>query len=70
MPSGRCADVQARPTAGLDVASVTLAEFPPLVPPFEATFHAHRAVWRLDGRPRTARQFPVEQTCPLPTPAD
>jgi hypothetical protein len=28
------------------------------------------AVWRLDGQPRTARQFTVYKNCPLPTPED
>src|SRR5438034_7975670 len=28
------------------------------------------AAWRLDGKPRTARQFSVYKNCPLPTPAD
>ena len=28
------------------------------------------AVWRLDGKPRTARQFAVYSNCPLPTPED
>ncbi len=28
------------------------------------------AAWRLDGKPRTARQFAVDKTCPLPTPED
>jgi Helix-turn-helix of DDE superfamily endonuclease len=27
-------------------------------------------VWRLDGKPRTARRFSVYQNCPLPTPED
>ena len=26
--------------------------------------------WRLDGTPRTARQFAVYKNCPLPTPED
>jgi hypothetical protein len=26
--------------------------------------------WRLDGKPRTARQFAVYKNCPLPTPED
>ena len=26
--------------------------------------------WRLDGQPRTARQFSVYKNCPLPTPED
>jgi len=28
------------------------------------------AAWRLDGKPRTARQFAVYQNCPLPIPED
>jgi len=54
----------------LDLTSLTLDEFQHLVPPFEAAFHAHMAAWRLDGKPRTARQFAVYKNCPLPTPED
>jgi hypothetical protein len=63
-------DVQARPAEFLDLTSLTLEEFQLLVPPFEAAFQAHMAVWRLDGKPRTARQFSVYKNCPLPTPED
>jgi hypothetical protein len=28
------------------------------------------AAWRLDGKPRNARQFSVYKNCPLPTPED
>ena len=63
-------DVQARPTEFLDFTSLTLDEFQQLVPPFEAAFHAHMAAWRLDGKPRTVRQFIVYKNCPLPTPED
>ena len=63
-------DVQDRPTEFLDLTSLTLDEFQQLLPPFEAAFHAHMATWRLDGKPRTARQFSVYQNCPLPTPED
>jgi len=49
MTSVRFTDVQARPTEFLDLTSLTLDEFQPLVPPFEAAFQAHMAVWRLDG---------------------
>src|SRR6266446_4115017 len=66
----RCTDLQSRPTEFLDCTSVTLEEFPQLVPPFEAAFHARMTAWRMDGKPRTARRFPVYQNCPLPTPAD
>ncbi len=66
----RFADLQSRPTEFLDFTSLTLEEFQQLVPPFETAFQAHMAAWRLDGKPRTARQFAVYQNCPLPTPDD
>ena len=70
MASVRFLDVQARPTEFLDFTSVTLDEFRQLIPPFEAAFHAPMAAWRLDGKPRTARRFPVYQHCPGATPAE
>jgi hypothetical protein len=70
MAGVRFADLQSRPTEFLDFTSLTLDEFPLLVPPFEAAFQAHMAAWRLDGKPRTARQFSVYKNCPLPTPED
>src|SRR2546429_2284664 len=70
MASIRFADLQSRPTEFLDFTSLTLDEFLQLVPPFEAAFQAHLAAWRLDGKPRIARQFTVYQNCPLPTPED
>jgi len=62
--------LQSRPLEFLDFTSVTLDEFQQLVPPFETAFHARMAVWRMDGKPRTARQFTVYKNCPLPTPED
>src|SRR5713101_5791453 len=70
MASVRFTDVQSRPTEFLDFTSLTLEEFQTLLPSFEAAFHAHMAAWRLDGKPRTARQFTVYKNCPLPTPED
>src|SRR5262249_22871415 len=66
----RLADIQSHPTEFLDCTSLTLEEFQQLVSPFEAAFQAHMALWRLDGKPRTARQFTVYKNCPLPTPED
>jgi hypothetical protein len=66
----RFTELQSRPMAFLDFTSVTLDEFQQLVPPFEAAFHARMAVWRMDGKPRTARRFTVYKNCPLPTPED
>jgi hypothetical protein len=70
MASLRFTDVQARPTEFLDFTSLTLEEFQQLVLPFEAAFHTHMAAWRLDRKPRTARQFAVYKNCPLPTPEE
>jgi Helix-turn-helix of DDE superfamily endonuclease len=70
MGSLRFSDLQTHPTDVLDLTSLTVDEFQPLVPPFEAAFQAHMAAWRLDGQPRTARQFSVYKNCPLPTPED
>jgi hypothetical protein len=70
MGSLRFIDIQTRPIEVLDVTSLTLDEFQPLVPPFEAAFQAHMARWRLDGQPRTARQYTTDKNCPLPTPED
>jgi hypothetical protein len=66
----RFTDVQDRPTEFLDLTSLTCDEFQQLVPSLEAAFQAHMAAWRLDGKPRTARQFAVYKNCPLPTPED
>jgi len=66
----RFTELQSRPMEFLDFTSLTLDEFQQLVPPFEAAFQAHMAVWRLDGKPRTARQFAVYSNCPLPTPEE
>jgi hypothetical protein len=70
MAGVRFSDVQSRPMEFLDLTSLTLDEFEQLIPPFEAAFQAHMARWRLDGKPRTARQFSVYKNCPLPTPED
>ena len=70
MAAVRFSDVQSRPTEFLDLTSLTPDEFEQLIPPFEAAFQAHMAQWRLDGKPRTARQFAVCKNCPLPTPQE
>ena len=70
MAGVRFTALQSRPMEFLDFTSLTLDEFQQLVPPFEAAFHARMAVWRMDGKPRTARRFTVYKNCPLPTPED
>jgi Helix-turn-helix of DDE superfamily endonuclease len=66
----RFVDLQTRPTEVLDLTSLTVDEFQPLVLPFEATYQSHMAHWHLDGQPRTARRYTTYQNCPLPTPED
>jgi hypothetical protein len=63
----RFADLQSRPTAVLDLTSLTVMAVREWVAPFEAAFQAQMAEWRLDGRPRTARRYTTYQNCPLPT---
>jgi hypothetical protein len=70
MASVRFTDVQSHPTEFLDFTSLTLEECQTLIPPFEAAFQAHMAMWRLDGKPRAARQFTIYKNCPLATPED
>jgi Helix-turn-helix of DDE superfamily endonuclease len=70
MGSLRFADIQTRPTEVLDLTRLTLDEFQRLVPPFEGTFQAPMARWRLDGQPRTARRYTTDKNSPLPTPED
>src|SRR6266850_3442248 len=70
MAGVRFTALQSRPMEVLDCTSLTLDEFPQLVPPFEAAFQARMAAWQMDGKPRTARRFTVDKNCPLPTPED
>jgi len=70
MASVRYADVASRSTEFVDFTSLTLEEFQLLLPPFDAAFQAHMAVWRFDGAPRTTRRFTMYKNCPLPTPED
>ena len=49
MAGVRFPELQSRPMEFLDFTSLTLDEFPQLVPPFEAAFHARMAAWRMDG---------------------
>ena len=66
----RCTALQSRPMEFLACTSLTLDELQQLVPPFEAAFHARMAAWRMEGQPRTARRFTVDNNGPLPTPED
>ena len=70
MAGVRFTELQSRPMEFLDFTSLTLNEFQQLVPPCETAFQTRMAVWRMDGKPRTARRFSVYKNCPLLTPED
>jgi hypothetical protein len=63
MAGVRFTDLQSRPMEFLDCTSVTLDEFPQLVPPCEAAFHARMAAGRMDGKPA----IPAEPSSPVIT---
>jgi len=58
------------PDEVLALTSLTADEFAEILPAFEAAFQQHMRLWRLDGKPRTARRYTTYTNCPLPTPAD
>lgn len=66
----RYTDIQSKPHEVQDLTSLTVAEFEILVPVFETAFQSYMSQWRLDGRPRTARQYTTYANCPLPAPED
>lgn len=61
------AKIKLKPTEFLALTSLTVEEFELLVPAFEKAFQAHMAKWRLDGKPRTKRNYTTYANCPLPT---
>ena len=70
MPRLCYTELARKPMDVLDMTRLTPDECQLLVPAFEAAFQDHMAVWRLDGKPRTARRFTIYKNCPLPTPED
>ena len=66
----RYRDIPSHTTEVLDWTSLTVDEFAALVPPFEAAFLDHMALWTLHGRRRQARRYTTYTNCPLPTPED
>ena len=70
MPGLRFHAIAHKPTVVLDMTSLTVDEFHPLVPVVEVAFQAYLVEWRLDGKPRTTRKPTIYKNCPLPTPED
>jgi hypothetical protein len=60
MAGVRFTELQSRPMEFLDFTSVTLDEFPQLVPPFDAAFHARMAVvWSNNMNPPILNRLQV-----------
>jgi hypothetical protein len=66
----RYRDLPTHTTDVLDLTSLTVDEFTPLVPMFEAAFLDYMVDWTLHGRRRQARRYTTYKNCPLPTPED
>jgi hypothetical protein len=54
----------------LEFTSLTVKEFEQLVPVFEKNYQERMKCLRLDGKPRTGREYQTYSNCPLPTPED
>lgn len=54
----------------LDLTSLTVDEFAPLVGPFDAAFVRYMRDWTMEGKPRTGRRYSQYASCPLPAPED
>jgi hypothetical protein len=66
----RYAEVSQKDMKFLDLTSLTVEEFEQLVPVFEENYQEHMKYVRLDGKPRTGRDYQTYSNCPLPTPED
>ncbi len=62
--------VEANADRVLALTSLTPVEFQELVVPFEVAFHAHRAAWTVEGKPRHHRCYVPYANSPFPTPED
>lgn len=66
----RYAEVSRKELKFLDLTSLTVEEFQHLLPVFEKEFVDRMKKFRLDGKPRTGREYQTYSNCPLPTPED
>jgi DDE superfamily endonuclease len=66
----RYAEVSRKELKFLDFTSLTVEEFQQLLPVFEKEFVDRMKKFRLDGKPRTGREYQTYSNCPLPTPED
>src|SRR6266481_9039141 len=66
----RYAEVSQKELKFLDLTSLTVEEFQLLLPAFEKEFRERMKKFRLDGKPRTGREYQTYSNCPLPIPED
>jgi len=66
----RYAEISQKDMKFLDFTSLTVEEFEQLVPTFEKNYQERMKHIRLDGKPRTGREYQTYSNCPLPSPED
>jgi hypothetical protein len=66
----RYAEVSQKELKFLDLTSLTVEEFQLLFPVFKKEFRERMKNFRLDGKPRTGREYQTHSNCPLSTPED
>jgi hypothetical protein len=66
----RYAEISQKDMKFLDFTSLTVEEFEQLVPVFEKNYQERMKYLRLDGKPRSGREYQTYSNCPLPSPED
>jgi hypothetical protein len=66
----RYAEISQKDMKFLDFTSLTIEEFEQLIPVFEKNYQERMKYMRLDGKPRSGREYQTYSNCPLPTPED
>src|SRR5437667_11301933 len=66
----RYAEISQKDMKFLDFTSLTVEEFEQLVPVFDKNYQERMKYIRLDGKPRTGREYQTYSNCPLPMPED
>jgi hypothetical protein len=66
----RYAEVCQKDIKFLEITSLTVKEFEQLLSGFEKNYQERMKHLRLDGKPRTGREYQTYSNCPLPTPED
>lgn len=66
----RYQDIKDKAYRLLDLTTLTVEEFEPLVKPVDDAFVGYMRVWTMEGKRRSGRAYSQYANCPLPTPED